>query len=221
MDRGGWQELVNQLRGAEYQFGLITPGSPVHRVAFDSGLTDAEVADVENRFALRFPPDLREFLQTAVPHGPQFPDWRSRDAATLLDWLDQPRQGILFDVEHNGFWLEEWGPRRGSLGEALRVASELVMAAPRLIPIYSHRMMPDEPSLPGNPVFSVHQTDIIQYGFDLADYLRHEFGLPGREPWPEQVRPIRFWDLDRFQGIRWADNSDRNPQGPTSAGERA
>jgi hypothetical protein len=52
-------------------------------------------------------------------------------------------------------------------------------------------------------VFSVHQTDIIHYGFDLADYLRHEFGLPGRAPWPERVRPIRFWDLDRFQEVRW------------------
>jgi hypothetical protein len=75
----------------------------------------------------------------------------------------------------------------------------------KLIPIYGHRMMPDEPHLPGNPVFSVYQTDIIYYGYDLADYLRHEFHLPGREPWPERVRAIRFWDLDRFQDVRWAD----------------
>ena len=199
MNRSGWQELVDQLRGAYYgglpQFGVITPGSPVHRVEFDAGLTNAEVTTVEKRFGFRFPPDLREFLQTALPHGPKFPDWRSGDEAVLRDRLDGPLQGILFDIEYNGFWLEEWGPRPGSLDEALRAASELVAAAPRLIPIFSHRMMPDEPYLPGNPVFSVHQTDIIYYGFDLADYLRHEFHLPGREPWPEQVRPIRFWDL--------------------------
>lgn len=98
----------------------------------------------------------------------------------------------MFDVEHNGFWLDEWGPRPSSLGQALQVANELVAAAPRLIPVFAHRMMPDEPHLPGNPVLSVHQTDIVHYGFDLADYLRHEFGLPGREPWPAQVRQIRF-----------------------------
>src|SRR5437763_9349956 len=63
MDRGGWQVLVDQLRGTEYQFGLIAPGSPVHRVEFDAGLTDAEVAAVEGQFGFRFPPDLREFLQ--------------------------------------------------------------------------------------------------------------------------------------------------------------
>ena len=58
MDRDRWQELVDQLQGAEYHFGLIEPGSPVHRVEFDAGLTDAEVAAVEARFGFRFPPDL-------------------------------------------------------------------------------------------------------------------------------------------------------------------
>jgi hypothetical protein len=54
-------------------------------------------------------------------------------------------------------------------------------------------MLPDEPHVRGNPVLSVHQTDIIYYGFNLTDYFYHEFALPGREPWPEVVRPIRFW----------------------------
>jgi len=65
----------------------------------------------------------------------------------------------------------------------------------------------DEPLSPGNPVFSIHQTDIIWYGFDLQDYLRREFEMPRREPWPDEVRTIRFWDIDRFQGVRWADGS--------------
>jgi hypothetical protein len=207
MGRSTWLELVDSLRGAEYQFGLLTSTSPVHHVEFDVGLTDHEVGRAESRFGFRFPPDLRAFLQTALPRGPQFPDWRSADEARILDWLDLPRQGVLFDIEHNGFWLEEWGPRPRSLVEAWRVASELIAGAPRLIPIYSHRMIPDEPHLAGNPVFSVHQTDIIPYGFDLADYLRHEFELEGRESWPEQLRPIRFWDLERFQSVRWAGGS--------------
>ncbi len=197
MNRCDWQELIDQLRGTENR--------PVHGIEFDAGLTDAEIAEAESRFGFRFPPDLREFLQTALPRGPQFPDWRSGDEAALRDWLDLPRQGILFDIEHNDFWLHEWGPRPASLDKALTVACELVTAAPRLIPIYLHRMMPDEPHLPGNPVLSVHQTDIIHYGFDLADYLRTEFGLGGNAPGPEQVRPIRFWDPDRFQAVRWGD----------------
>src|SRR5262249_34841836 len=32
----------------------------------------------------------------------------------------------------------------------------------------------------------------------------NEFHLPGREPWPESVRQIRFWNLDLFQNVRRA-----------------
>jgi hypothetical protein len=144
-------------------------------------------------FGFRFPPDLRELLQTALPRGPEFPDGGGGDRARLREWLDLPRQGILFDVEHNRFWLPAWSPRPDSLAEALRVAGEFIAAAPRLIPIFMHRMIPDEPHLPGNPVLSVHQTDIIYYGFDLADYLGREFNLPGRQSWPDEVRQVRFW----------------------------
>ncbi|MGA2068602.1 MAG: SMI1/KNR4 family protein [Thermoguttaceae bacterium] len=185
-----WQHLVSQMKD--------------RGIEFEAGLTDAEVAVAEARFAFRFPPDLRAFLQTALPRGERFPNWRSGKESALRDWIDLPRDGILFDIENNGFWLEDWGPRPRTLADAKRAASNLVAAAPKLIPICVHRMMPEEPHLPGNPVFSVHQTDIIYYGVDLADYLRNDFHLSGREPWPEKVRPIRFWDIDRFQNVRWA-----------------
>lgn len=204
MNRTDWPALVAELRGTAYRFGLITADTPAHHVEFDDGLSDTEVAVVETRFGFRFPPDLRAFQQTALPRGPRFPDWRSGDEAALRDWLDLPRAGIVFDIEHNGFWLPEWGPRPGALDEALWAAERLIAGAPRLIPVYGHRMMSAEPHEVGNPVFSVHQTDIIPYGFDLADYLRQEFDLPGREPWPAELRPIRFWDLDRFQEVRWS-----------------
>jgi hypothetical protein len=185
-----WQNVIGQLleRG----------------IQFDPGLTDAEVSRVEEQFRFQFPPDLREFLQSGLPRGERFPDWRSGTDSALGDFLNLPREGILFDVEQNGFWLPEWGPRPGTLADALRITGELISDAPTLIPIYAHRMMPDEPQSAGNPVLSVHQTDIIYYGFDLEDYFRHEFSLPGREPWPEQIRTIRFWDIDRFQEVRWA-----------------
>src|SRR5262245_28345901 len=102
-----WQQLVDNLRGAKYAFGQDATGYLIiHQVEFDTGLTVAELAAVERRFNFQFPPDLREFLQTALPRGPAFPDWRSGDEARLRDWLDEPRQGVLFDVEHNRFWLD-------------------------------------------------------------------------------------------------------------------
>ncbi|MGD0734569.1 MAG: hypothetical protein ABR976_05450 [Terracidiphilus sp.] len=81
-----------------------------------------------------------------------------------------------------------------------------ISEAPMLIPILGHRYMPALPTECGNPVFSVHQTDIIYYGFDLEDYLRHEFRLP-RQKWPAQVKKIEFWDPERFEQVYW----DKNP----------
>jgi hypothetical protein len=184
-----WADLIDQLRSRGLEFA--------------PGLTDAEVAAAESRFEFRFPPDLREFLQTALPHGPSFPDWRAGNEVALREWLDLPRDGVLFDVECNGFWLPEWGPRPET-EEAKRVVEQLLRDAPRLIPIYSHRMLPADPPVAGNPVFSVHQTDIIVYGSDLRDYLMHEF-LRHSGDWsmPEKNRPIAFWGVERFQAVRW------------------
>jgi hypothetical protein len=111
-----WDDMVAQLRS--------------RGVAFDAGLTDSEIAAAESRFAFRFPPDLRAFLQTALPCGSRLPDWRGGEEAELRDWLDLPCRGVVFDVEHNGFWLEEWGPRPETLAEAQRIAEQLVAAAP-------------------------------------------------------------------------------------------
>jgi hypothetical protein len=68
-----WQDLIEDLDGAEYRFGIITPNTPVYRVEFDAGLTDAEARETEALFGFRFPPDLRDFLQTALPRGPTVP----------------------------------------------------------------------------------------------------------------------------------------------------
>lgn len=188
-----WLDIIEQLKN--------------QGVGFAPGLSHAEVARIEGRFGFRFPPDLCSLLRTALPtreHGEHFPDWRLGSEEQLREWLDTPRSGIFFDIENNNFWLPEWGPRPKTIEEALQVAGRLLAAAPKLIPVCMHRMIPDDPHLEGNPVFSVHQTDIIYYGHDLEDYLLHEFQLPGRKPWPEKLRPIRFWDIERFQEVRWA-----------------
>ncbi len=45
---------------------------------------------------------------------------------------------------------------------------------PELVPIFGHRFVPAIPTLTHAPVFSVHQTDVIYYGSDVADYVRNE-----------------------------------------------
>lgn len=176
-----------------------------HAVKCDDGLSDAELNACESEFGIRFPEDLRSFLKCALPVSDRFPNWRNGDRDDLRSWLELPVEGILFDVEQNDFWLPEWGERPAELNNARNLVRELVAAAPKLIPVYSHRMIPDRPSLAGNPVFSVHQTDIIYYGCDLRDYFIHEFfsrSELGVWPITDSVRPIEFWDLNRFAS-RW------------------
>jgi hypothetical protein len=189
VDKNRWLELITLLDRKN--------------VIFVEGLTDTEVSQIETKYGFRFPVDLREFLQTALPTGFGFPDWRFGDEFRIREQLNIPLQGILFDVAHNDFWLPEWGLRPVSIGEVREIVEQQVKDAPQMIPINWHRMMPDRPSSAGNPILSIYQTDIIYYGFDLDDYLRHEFDLPGRRPWPAAIKSIEFWDVDRWQESRW------------------
>lgn len=109
--------------------------------------------------------------------------------------MDEVKDGILFDVEHNSFWPEEWGVRPEAGEDALAVATRLLGAAFPMIPVFAHRRLPAERHRAGNPVLSLHQTDVIYYGCDLEDYLRHEFQLGGRREWPDRIPAIPFWSL--------------------------
>jgi ABC-type glycerol-3-phosphate transport system substrate-binding protein len=108
--------------------------------------------------------------------------------AQMHQGLDWPFAGIAFDIRHDVFWFDEWGQKPNDIEAAVEIARRHVRAAPTLIPLYSHRYLPSEPLLAGNPVFSVYQTDIIYYGGDLWEYFSNEFG-PQDERWR------------RFQGL--------------------
>ena len=165
-------------------------------VAFDPGLTPSEFAAVEDRFRFTFPPDLREFLAFALPRGRGFPNWRAIEDPALAESFRTPLEGICFDIEHNAFWPVEWGEKPGDLRVAFDIAAQEVAKAPRLVPIIGHRYIPDRPSVIDNPIFSVHQTDIIYYGGHLQNYLENEFnyyfGTPEYQL-PASIRVIEFW----------------------------
>lgn len=151
--------------------------------AVDPGLTAAEL----RALGVSFNPDHRTLLTCGVPVGPGFPDWRSSSVHSLLS---APVDGVLFDVSENAFWLPSWGIRPSTPSRALSAARSQLAAAPVLAPVYKHRYAPALPAA-GLPVFSVHQTDVIVYGVDLADYLHAEFGVGS----PSSRTPARvpFW----------------------------
>ncbi|MEM7223781.1 MAG: SMI1/KNR4 family protein [Pseudomonadota bacterium] len=161
-------------------------------VVWEPGLKAAEVKHAEQRWEIRFPPDLRAFLMTMASSSKGFIHWTETpkdDIAARLDW---PRRGFHFDIEHNDLWLAEWGEPPTILAERFEVFDDAYAKVPKLIPIYGHRFIPQEPLEAGNPIFSVYQSDIIYFGSDLAGYLRYEFGPNGRQV-DRDPRHIPFW----------------------------
>jgi hypothetical protein len=153
------------------------------------GLTAAEIVDIEQLLGFRFNPDHRVLLRQGLPVGPRWPDWRAGTTESLRRMLSAPADGVLFDVEANGFWWEGWGARPADPDVALAAARTALARAPRLVPVYGHRYCVALPE-PGLPVYSVMQTDVLPYGRDLRNYLRHEFGSAARLP---PVRTVPFW----------------------------
>ncbi len=165
---------------------------------FEAGLSPAELARAERRFGFTFPDDLGALLMFALPVGLHFPNWRNLDDPELARSLSWPLEEIWFDVQNGHFWPGEWGAKPADAAAAYKELRRRVASAPRLIPIYGHRYMPDRPHTSGNPVLSVYQTDIICYGTDLENYFHNEFhdyfDTPPHDMRGE-ARDIAFWSV--------------------------
>jgi hypothetical protein len=154
-----------------------------------AGYSREELDRAQEEFNLVFPPDLVDLLRDRRPTMGY--DWRT-DRKQIREMLDWPLQGLLFDIEQNNFWMDVWGVIPEREAERREIATAAVRAAPKLIPLLGHRYLPADPCEPGNPVFSVYQTDIIYYGADLEHYFQNEFG-----EWSSlenaAYRHITFW----------------------------
>ena len=154
------------------------------------GYSPAELDTAQEKFGLRFPPDLIEVLREGRP--PSGWDWITNERA-IRQMLEWPLHGFLFDVEKDSVWWPEWGERPTTEAERAEVVKSVISRAPKLIPIRSHRYLPEEPGESGNPVFSVYQTDIIYYGANLENYFELERSYDDSARLGENIRHIRFW----------------------------
>lgn len=161
------------------------------------GYTQAQLDEVQARYNLRFPPDLVEMYLDVRPADGW--DWM-RDDKKIRKMLAWPLEGLWFDVQSGFLWWKEWGAKPKKPKEQYEVLRAVVARAPKLIPIYSHRYIPEEPHESGNPIFSAYQSDIIYYGRDLADYFDHELNRNANRGALTNVKRIRFWSdmVDRY-----------------------
>ena len=190
------------------------------------GLTDVQMRRVQERYDLRFPPDLVELFSELVPLGPRFYDWADEtpeNVAHIRGMIGWPVEGVLFDVENNAVWLPEWGERPAQKEDAIALAAEHLGTAPHLVPLMGHRYLPTEPCKSGNPVFSIYQTDMIVYGRDLNDYFHNELGgsrtsdmsniwAEPQEPLLAAIRAVPVWGQFVLENEFWTgDDSDEAP----------
>jgi hypothetical protein len=140
------------------------------------GYSQSELEDIQDRWKLRFPPDLLELMQEQRPLRAGGFDWITTSAEEIKRVIYWPFEGLLFDIKENDLWWPEWGERPISEADQAARLSEILAKAPKLIPLYGHRYLPETPKERGNPVFSVYQSDVIYYGADLADWIDHEDG---------------------------------------------
>lgn len=161
-----------------------------------TGYTQSELDDAQERYALRFPPDLIDVLLDRQPEDGY--NWASENdrIRQMLNW---PLECLLFDVE-NGLWWPDWRDIPDLSAERAEIVRAAFQSAPRLIPLLSHRFIPETPSEAGNPVFSMHGFDTVYYGANLEEYFRNEF--EGRYE-ISSPRHIPFWSdiVERQQDI--------------------
>ena len=153
------------------------------------GYTKADLQAAEDKFGLAFPPDLYAFFLEKRPLAGH--DWRNE--AAIRKMLSWPLETLLFDVENNKMWWPEWGEKPALAKFRKEIMQKVVLNAPRLIPLISHRFLPEMPNEAGNPVFSVYGIDTIYYGENLEDYFERELSPSSYLTLPSVSKRVPFW----------------------------
>jgi len=155
---------------------------------FARGYSAWEIEDAQERHKLTFPPDLLDYYARRRRVTSKGYDW-TYDHEAIVAMLKWPLEGLLFDVQHD-LWIDAWGPRAESLSEREERLTMLVGSAPKLIPLTGHRYLCEEPHESGNPVLSVHQSDIIYYAPNLREFVKRNGGGTALGARPAK---ITFW----------------------------
>ena len=153
-----------------------------NNITLYDGLTDEEFEKIEKFYSIKFPISLRTLYKSFLPEFYNWRDFSEENVNKIKYYLNWPIEGILFDIQNNGFWKKCFGQITNDINENKKIALEFLEnsnneTVPKLIPVYAHRYVPCYPDIMDIPVISVYQTDIVFYGKNLEDYFKSEFGI--------------------------------------------
>ena len=118
-------------------------------IKFDAGLTQSDFEKIYEIYEIKFPLSLKSFLTTALPVSDGFYDWRDLLSGNIMKIKNMMQHFYEF-VKSTSF--EEYIPnsiyspdqwRNTSREQRVEVVAELYKNAPKIIPVYSHRFMPE------------------------------------------------------------------------------
>lgn len=157
-------------------------------------MTENEIAKAEKFYDIVFPKDLKKLLMNFIPVSTKFYNWNNyseENISKIKNALEWPYEGIIFDIENNNFWLEEFGECPKSKEEKIQIFKKYRNKIPKLIPIFSHRYVVSDKDK-NYPIISVYQTDIIYYGSNLLEYFENEFNHTHNIT---NIKEIPFWSI--------------------------
>ena len=128
-------------------------------IEFAIGLKDEEISIIEQEYGIVFPEELKRFYKEALPISDGFYNWRDRNGESMKyikRAIQKPIQGIVEGSEDID-WNKIWGEEPFDSSERKKRIANMVLKAPKLIPIYSHRYVASiECEKP--PIFSIDAT---------------------------------------------------------------
>lgn len=176
-----YKQLINKLKSKGIEFEI--------------GLSNDEIKRIEEIFNIEFPKELKELYKIALPISKGFYNWRNfndENIKFIKEAIKRPIKDI-YELADGVYWCEKWGEEPNNELEKVEIIRSLLKKAPKLIPIYAHRYMPQVNRI-NTPIFSIHDTDIICYGENLTSYLEIEFGTEKQIDIDyEKITYIPFW----------------------------
>lgn len=156
------------------------------------GLSEEAIIDIEGQLGFSMPPDFRYYLaNTSEPaHADGF-SWRNFEKTKYDERVKHLLDGVLFDLENSALWLKRWGQRPNSREDAINRVVEDFQSWPKLLPFWGG-YLPASPCEAGNPVFSIHQTDIIYVGANILDRLINLY-LEDKSVTSISIKQIPIW----------------------------
>lgn len=166
-------------------------------ISFLENVTPQQLDQVQERYGIVFPQELRRFYLMGMPVSDGFVRWLDESpeyAETVKRKLKAPVRGVLTAVELEEIWPACWGERPGEETQAVKLAGERLSGAAMLIPLYAHRYAACLPDTDDAPVLSVYGGDIIYYGANLRNWLQIEFcGFSQKTVFETRLPEIPGW----------------------------